>query len=474
VAKLLELKKLVDDGKSSGQFVLKCPKGTRDYDPFQMAIREKVFSVITSCFKRHGAVAISTPAFELKETLLGKYGEDQKLIYDLADQGGELLSLRYDLTVPFARYVAMNNIKTMKRYHIDRVYRRDQPRMTLGRYREFYQCDFDIAGEYDPMIPDAECVRIVFEILSQLGLGSFVIKVNHRKLLDGMFEACGVPPEKFRSICSAVDKLDKAEWEEVKKEMVEEKCLEEAAADRIGEYVKLNGRLELLERLMSDERLTAVPSSMAGLQDMKLLLQYCKLFGVLDKVSFDLSLARGLDYYTGVIYEAVLTGDPSKGKEGEVPAVGSVAGGGRYDGLVGMFNTKGRQVPCVGVSVGIERIFSILESRARAAGGQGVRTIETQVMVASGQKNQLEQRMKVCTLLWDAGIKTEMLYKKNPKLLNQFQYSEREGVPLLVILGEEETARGGVKIRDTRTRQDEFVEMARLVPELKKRLSETQ
>ncbi|CAI8050355.1 Histidine--tRNA ligase [Geodia barretti] len=438
-----------------------------------MAIREGVFSVIISCFKRHGAVSISTPVFELKETLLGKYGEDQKLIYDLADQGGELLSLRYDLTVPFARYVAMNKIKTIKRYHIDRVYRRDQPRMTLGRYREFYQCDFDIAGEYDPMIPDAECVRIVYEILSQLDLGSFIIKVNHRNVLDGMFEACGVPPEKFRSICSSVDKLDKTEWEEVKKEMVEGKGLEEAVADKIGEYVKLSGHFELLEKLMSDMGLTAVASARAGLEDMKLLLHYCELFGVLDKVSFDLSLARGLDYYTGVIYEAILTGDATM-KDGEVPAVGSVAGGGRYDGLVGMFDPKGQHVPCVGVSIGIERVFSILESRAKEAGGKGIRTVETQVMVASGQKNLLEQRMKVCTLLWNAGIKTEMLYKRNPKLLNQFQYSEREGVPLLVIVGEEETVKGGVKIRDTHTREEDFVEMAALVPELNKRLAECQ
>ncbi|CAI8050354.1 Histidine--tRNA ligase [Geodia barretti] len=337
----------------------------------------------------------------------------------------------------------------------------------------FWCQDFDIAGEYDPMIPDAECVRIVYEILSQLDLGSFIIKVNHRNVLDGMFEACGVPPEKFRSICSSVDKLDKTEWEEVKKEMVEGKGLEEAVADKIGEYVKLSGHFELLEKLMSDMGLTAVASARAGLEDMKLLLHYCELFGVLDKVSFDLSLARGLDYYTGVIYEAILTGDATM-KDGEVPAVGSVAGGGRYDGLVGMFDPKGQHVPCVGVSIGIERVFSILESRAKEAGGKGIRTVETQVMVASGQKNLLEQRMKVCTLLWNAGIKTEMLYKRNPKLLNQFQYSEREGVPLLVIVGEEETVKGGVKIRDTHTREEDFVEMAALVPELNKRLAECQ
>jgi len=177
-----------------------------------MAIREKVFKEIGDCFKRHGAVTIETPIFELKETLTGKYGEDSKLIYDLQDQGGELCSLRYDLTVPFARYVAMNRVKQIKRYQIGRVYRRDNPIMTKGRYREFYQCDFDIAGEYDLMVPDSEALRLMVEILTQLQVGSFTIKLNHRKLLDGVFAISGVPEEKFRPISSAVDKLDKTPW----------------------------------------------------------------------------------------------------------------------------------------------------------------------------------------------------------------------------------------------------------------------
>lgn len=148
--------------------------------------------------------------FELKEILAGKYGEDSKLIYDLKDQGGEICSLRYDLTVPFARWLAMNNVQTIKRYHIAKVYRRDQPAMTKGRMREFYQCDFDIAGVYDPMLPDAEIIRIVCEIFEGLGWqGKYAIKINHRKILDGIFMVCGVPAEKTRAISSAVDKLDK-------------------------------------------------------------------------------------------------------------------------------------------------------------------------------------------------------------------------------------------------------------------------
>lgn len=193
------------------QFQLKVPKGTKDWDGKDMVIRDQIFSTITDVFKRHGAVTIDTPVFELREILAGKYGEDSKLIYDLADQGGELCSLRYDLTVPFARWLAMNQgVQSIKRYHIAKVYRRDAPAMTKGRMREFYQCDFDIAGTYDPMIPDAEILRITSEIFEALGWqGRYTIKINHRKILDGIFEVCGVPKDKLRTISSAVDKLDK-------------------------------------------------------------------------------------------------------------------------------------------------------------------------------------------------------------------------------------------------------------------------
>uniref|UniRef100_M4A926 histidine--tRNA ligase n=1 Tax=Xiphophorus maculatus TaxID=8083 RepID=M4A926_XIPMA len=439
VAKLLELKARLgggDDGKH--QFVLKTPK----------------------------------------ETLTGKYGEDSKLIYDLKDQGGELLSLRYDLTVPFARYLAMNKITNIKRYHIAKVYRRDNPAMTRGRYREFYQCDFDIAGQYDAMIPDAECLKIVHEILSELELGDFRIKVNDRRILDGMFAVCGVPDDKFRTICSTVDKLDKLPWQEVRKEMVDEKGLSEEAADQIGEYVSLHGGMDLAERLLQDPRMSQSKQACAGLSDIKLLFSYLQLFQVTDKVVFDLSLARGLDYYTGVIYEAVLTqagvapasNDAQNGSEESV-SVGSVAGGGRYDGLVGMFDPKNRKVPCVGVSIGIERIFSIMEQRAEAA-AEKVRTTEVQVLVASAQKNLLEERLRLVTELWNAGIKAEVMYKKNPKLLSQLQLCEETGIPLVAILGEQELKDGVVKLRVVASREEVDVSRSDLITEIKRRTSE--
>uniref|UniRef100_A0A452J5R7 histidine--tRNA ligase n=1 Tax=Gopherus agassizii TaxID=38772 RepID=A0A452J5R7_9SAUR len=468
VAKLLELKAQLGTDEGKHKFVLKTPKGTRDYSPKQMAIREKVFNIIIGTFKRHGAEVIDTPVFELKETLTGKYGEDSKLIYDLKDQGGELLSLRYDLTVPFARYLAMNKITNIKRYHIAKVYRRDNPAMTRGRYREFYQCDFDIAGQFDPMIPDAECLKIVHEILSGLQIGDFLIKVNDRRILDGMFAVCGVPDSKFRTICSTVDKLDKATWEDVKNEMVGEKGLLPEAADRIGEYVQLHGGLGLIEQLLQDPKLSQNKLlAREGLGDMKLLFEYLTLFGIADKISFDLSLARGLDYYTGVIYEAILL-QPQNAHKEEPVGVGSVAGGGRYDGLVGMFDPKGRKVPCVGVSIGIERIFSIMEQKVEAS-EEKIRTTETQVLVAAAQKKLLEERLKLISELWDSGIKAEMLYKKNPKLLNQLQYCEDNGIPLVAIVGEQELKDGVVKLRVVATREEVDVRRENLIEEIKRR-----
>lgn len=168
--------------------------------------------------------------------------------------------------------------------------------------------DFDIAGTFDPMLPDAECVKVVSEILKSLDIGDYVMKLNHRQLLDGMFEACGVPADKFRTICSSVDKLDKSPWSDVRKEMIDEKGLDAATADQIGEYVRLNGGTDLVDKLLDDPKLKKVPAAVKGLEAMKLLLHYCKLLNLSKEILFDLSLARGLDYYTGVIYEAVLTG----------------------------------------------------------------------------------------------------------------------------------------------------------------------
>jgi len=306
-----------------------------------MAIRDKAFKIITEVFKKHGAVEIDTPVFELKETLMGKYGEDSKLIYDLNDQGGELLSLRYDLTVPFARFMAVNNLPSIKRYHIGKVYRRDNPQMSRGRYREFYQCDFDIAGpNYGKMIPEADVIKVVVEILTQLPVGGFNIKLNHRLLLDAIVTISGIKDELYRTVCSSVDKLDKEEWETVKKELIE-KGITEEQADKLWTFVQLKDKPKaLLEKLQANNDLVSNQKGKTALDEMAILFDYLEILSIDKYCTFDLSLARGLDYYTGLIYETVLT---------DTDKVGSISGGGRYDNLVGMFS--GKQIPAVGVSI---------------------------------------------------------------------------------------------------------------------------
>ncbi|XP_054841478.1 histidine--tRNA ligase, cytoplasmic-like [Eublepharis macularius] len=456
------------NARRKANLILKTPKGTRDFSPKQMALREKIFSSIISCFKRHGAVTIDTPVFELKDLLLDSHLEQSKLVYDLKDQGGELLSLRYDLTVPFARYLAMNKIMHFKRYHIAKVYRRDHPSVARGRYREFCQCDFDIAGQYDPMIPDAECLKVMHEILSALQCGEFLIRINDRRILKGIFTVCGVPDAKFEMACSTLDKLGKVSWEEVKTEMVQEKGLLPEVAESIGKYVQFSGGWGLIDQLCQDPKLSESQLAMEGLEDMKLLFEYLTLFGIINQISLDLSLARGMDYYSGVIYEAVLLHQSSSHCK-EPIRVDSVAGGGRYDGLVASFNPKGQKVPCVGVSIGVERIFSVMEQNIEMS-KEKIHTKETQVLVAAAQKNFLAGRMKLISELWDAGIKAEMFYKKNPKLLNQLQYCEETGIPLVAILGQQEMDDGVVKLRDVATRKEINVPKENLIEEIKRRL----
>jgi len=383
---------------TSGKIQVKVVKGARDFTPLQMSIRNKVFQKITTVFKNHGAVEIDTPVFELKETLTGKYGEDSKLIYDLVDQGGEMLSLRYDLTVPFARYMAIHNIPSIKRYHIGKVYRRDQPAMNKGRFREFYQCDFDIAGASSGlMVPDAEVLKIVVEVLTELNIGTFLIKLNHRLLLDAMIELSNIGNDKFKTVCSSVDKLDKEAWETVREELIK-KGISTEQCEKLHSFVKLKDTpWSLLKVLKENEVLMKSTKGSTAIKEFEVLFEYLDILEVTPYVSFDLSLARGLDYYTGLIYEVILTGGDK---------IGSISGGGRYDELVGMFS--GRQIPSVGVSFGVERIFHILEENFKK--DPLIRESETEVLVASIGKNMIKERIRCVNELWKAGIKVKKSY----------------------------------------------------------------
>ncbi|QID88457.1 Cytoplasmic and mitochondrial histidine tRNA synthetase [Saccharomyces pastorianus] len=483
--------------KSKLQVSLKTPKGTKDWADTDMVIREAVFNTLSNIFKKHGGVTIDTPVFELREILAGKYGEDSKLIYNLEDQGGELCSLRYDLTVPFARYVAMNNIQNIKRYHIAKVYRRDQPAMTKGRMREFYQCDFDVAGSFESMVPDAECLSILVEGLTSLGIKDFKIKLNHRKILDGIFQISGVKDEDVRKISSAVDKLDKSPWEAVKKEMTEEKGQSEETADKIGEYVKLNGSLEEVHTILSqDASITSNELAKQGLDEIATLMKYADAFGIDSYISFDLSLARGLDYYTGLIYEAVTSASapPKNASElkkkaksvedaSEYVGVGSIAAGGRYDNLVNMFaeasGKKSTKIPCVGISFGVERLFSLIKQRIQTSTDIKPTATQVFVMAFGGGKDwtgYLPERMKVTKQLWDAGIEAEYVYKAKANPRKQFDAAEKAGCHIAVILGKEEYLDG--KLRVKRLGQEfadddgELVNAADIVAIVQERLSQ--
>jgi len=295
------------------------------------------------------------------------------------------------------------------------------------------------------MIPDAEILSLLCDILTRLKVGEFTIKLNHRKILDGIFSICGVPAEKIRSTSSAVDKLDKLPWADVRKEMTEEKGLDGAVADKIGDYVKLKGSKDLLEKLEADALLMADKVASEGIKEMKILFGYLDVFEVADKMTFDLSLARGLDYYTGIIYEAVVAASAPPGfstlpavlpTESTTPAtpaapppapkkkakksaeddevddsqvgVGSIAAGGRYDDLVGAFTTaasaegkRAPQMPCVGVSIGMDRIFALLWPQW----SQSERTKDTFVYVMAAGDGLLLERMALVKELRDVGIK---------------------------------------------------------------------
>lgn len=449
---LKKVKDIVESNES--RRLPKLPKGTRDFAKEQMAIREKAFSIIVEVFKRHGASALDTPAFEMRETLMGKYGEDSKLIYDLADQGGELCSLRYDLTVPFARYVAMNGLTSFKRYQIAKVYRRDNP--SKGRYREFYQCDFDIAGQFEKMMPDFEVIKILTELLDGLDIGEYEVKLNHRKLLDGMLAICGVPQEKFRTICSSIDKLDKQSFEQIKKEMVEEKGLSNEISDRIGTFVKWRGPpVELLSKLKQERSFLENNESSLALDELEIMFKALEKSKCIDKVVFDLSLARGLDYYTGVIFEAVFKG---------AAQVGSIAAGGRYDNLIGMFGT--RQVPAVGISLGIERVFAIMEQLQKDK-NQEIRATETQVLVSIlGDDSGLAAEL--VGELWNAKVKAEFMIHK--KVMKHIDRARDSRIPWMVLVGERELSEGVVKLKDVVAAIDYEVPRGKLVDDLCRRL----
>ena len=296
------------------------------------------------------------------------------------------------------------------------------------------------------MVPDSECIKVASEVLDALPIGGYSIKLNHRKLIDALMQCSGVPADKLRTICSAIDKLDKESWADVKAEMTK-KGLDEQTADNIGGYVtRYKGDpFTILEQLRALPALAANERAGEAFTDLTALFHYLTAMGCYGRVVFDLSLARGLDYYTGVIYEAVLTSGTT--------TLGSIAAGGRYDGLAGKFTQGSKEIPCVGISIGIERIFSLLEEADKAR-KEPSRITRTHVLVASVGPNLLTARMALCNSLWEVGVNAEFLYDLDPSPKKQMGVADKAGVPIVVWLGKDEEAEGVVKVKHMQKRQE--------------------
>jgi histidyl-tRNA synthetase len=343
----------------SPKLTVRSAAGTRDYLPEEMALRNRVKAVIEESFQIFGFLPLETPSLERLEVLTGKYGKEaDRLIFQILKRGDELkkgmetgelsdLGLRYDLTVPLSRVIAMNKGKLVfpfKRYQIQPVWRAE--RQQRGRYREFVQCDADIVGT-SSVSADAEIIALTDDILRRLGIPGYKIYINNRKLLQVLIEYCEVPADKFLDVCVSIDKKDKIGWDGVKSEL-EEKGYQKGIIDNIAERLNLSGKPSVfLDNLWPD--LEKSDAGQEAITEMIQLAEDLDAYGVPeDKLIYQASIARGLDYYTGPIYETTV----------EEPKIGSITGGGRYDNLIGLFS--GESIPATGTSIGIERIFDVI------------------------------------------------------------------------------------------------------------------
>ncbi len=425
-------------------------KGTRDLLPETMIRRQAVVEILTEVFARYGFAPQCTPAIERIETLTGKYGDDgEKLIYRILKRGeggkrGEVdLALRYDLTVPLARVVAMNPDLRMpfKRYQVQPVWRADRPQK--GRFREFYQCDVDTVGTTDP-ISDAECLAVLSDCLKALGFSEFSIRLNHRALLSAMVAEVGAS-EGETGVLVALDKLDKIGKDGVDAEL-QGQGLSHAARDRLWGLLEVPlgapgaDALDHLETELGEVASEAVAS-------MRQVLALSHGMGVDPAhLSFDPTLARGLDYYTGPVFEAVI-------REGNI---GSIAGGGRYDGLIGMFCK--RDVPAVGISLGLERILVVMDELGMF---EDVRS-QTKVLVTVFSPELQAQSLEAVTHLRAAGVNAQISMDSG-KLGKQFKRADSLGIPYAVVIGPDEAAAGTVVLKDLASGEQVTMGLERVV-----------
>jgi histidyl-tRNA synthetase len=444
------------------------PKGTRDFSPAEMAGRDYIFNTVRTVFKRYGYSPIETPSMENLSTLLGKYGEEgDKLLFKVLNSGDafsgitpDMLSnsnslsvkvcekgLRYDLTVPFARYVVQHQneiVFPFKRYQIQPVWRADRPQK--GRYREFYQCDVDVIGS-NSLINELELVQIVDDVFGKLGL-SVVVKINNRKVLSGIAEVSG-HADKLIDITVAIDKIDKIGIEAVKEELFS-KGIDENAAAIIEPILMLSGSTEEKLSRMS-EILSCSEIGLKGVEELKELFGLIESAGVTCEVELDLSLARGLNYYTGAIFEV-------KSKE---TAMGSICGGGRYDDLTGIFGLKG--VSGVGISFGADRIYDVISTLDRFPND----AVEgTKVLFTNMGDKEMRYAIPLVKILREAGIASE-IYPDQVKLKKQFDYADKRGIPFLAIIGDDEVTNSKISLKNLSTGEQKIIDKEAIINSFK-------
>lgn len=408
-------------------------KGTRDFLPPQMRHRLAVMDKVRAVFERYGFEPLGTPAFEREETLTGKYGDEgEKLIYRILKRGeggrdGDTdLALRYDLTVPLARVVAMNQDLRLpfKRWQMAPVWRADRPQR--GRFREFYQCDADIVGTTSPLA-DAECLAVCSDSLTALGFTNYVIHLNDRRILRSMARMAGAHVRET-TVLTVVDKLDKIGADAVSAEL-REAGLDDAGLERLWSILNIpSGHHDTLDKLAEhlDEE------GRVGVTVLHEVLDLALAMGVpAERLVVDPTLARGLDYYTGPVFETVVT----------EPKIGSVSGGGRYDGLIGMFS--GQPIPAVGVSLGLERLITVMEE----LGMVGANTTTADVLVTIHAPEQRAYALKIAATLRLGGIRTE-LFLEDKKLKAQLKYANARGFRWVAFAGPDEEAAGAVTLKD--------------------------
>jgi len=415
------------------KIVPRLPKGMRDFLPVDMLKREYVFGIVREVFHLYGFEPLQTPILELKETLYGKYGEDaEKLIYSAQHPGGkEEVALRYDLTVPLSRVVAQyeNQIKLpFKRYQLSPVFRAERPQR--GRYREFFQCDADIVG-ISGMVADAEIISLITTALRRLGFTQFAVKINNRKLLTGMGQYSGVTNEQLPDLYRSVDKFDKIGAEGVEKELIERGIAPDAVKRMIQLITTRQQGLAVLDFV--EEMMGNIPTAAEGLRELRELAAHLEAAGVPNQnYEFDFTMVRGLGYYTGPIFETMIT----------EPNLGSVTGGGRYDDLIGMFRKE--SLPTVGTSLGIERIIDLMDILQLYPPNIVGTVVELLVTVFDEESRPMAS--KLASDLRAGGVRTE-LYMQDKALGKQFEYANKKAIPLVAVQGSEEIKAGVVKLK---------------------------